>query len=164
MRHGVSGRKFGLPSDQRKALLKSLTRALIKNDKITTTETRAKDVKPIVEKLITMAKRNDIHARRMVRRYIDSNIPEFGVNAETGRLALNPEYVVPRLFTVIAPRYKDRPGGYCRITKIGARRGDAAPMVVLELVEGDIVETKSAMETAAEPAVAKGRRLFGRRK
>ncbi len=162
MRHRMSGRKFGLPSDQRKALLKGLVRALFVNDKIVTTETRAKDIRPIAEKLITMAKRDDIHARRMVRRYIDSNIAEFGVNAETGKIARNPHYVVPRLFTVIAPRYKDRPGGYCRITKLGARRGDGAPMVVLELVEGGVVETKPIEQET--PTTTKRRGLFARRK
>jgi large subunit ribosomal protein L17 len=162
MRHGMSGRKFGLPSDQRRALLKSLVRALLLNDKIMTTETRAKDVKPIAEKLITLAKRNDIHARRLVRRYIDSNVPEFGVNTETRKVARNPHYVVPRLFSEIAPRYTSRPGGYCRITRIGTRRGDAAPMVVLELVEGGDVEAAPAQEAA--PVVAKRKGLFGRRK
>ncbi len=158
----MSGRKFGLPSDQRRALLKSLVRALLLNDKITTTETRAKDVKPIAEKLITLAKRNDIHARRLVRRYVDSNIPEFGVNTETRKVARNPHYVVPRLFGEIAPRYTSRHGGYCRITKIGMRRGDAAPMVVLELVEGGEVQAAPTQEAA--PVVAKRRGLFGRRK
>src|SRR2546421_10558812 len=102
MRHRVSGRKFGLPSDQRRALLKGLVRALFINDKIVTTETRAKDVKPIAEKLITTAKANDIAARRLVRTYLDSNIAEFGVNADNGKIARNPEYVVPRLFEEIA--------------------------------------------------------------
>ncbi len=142
MRHRVGGRKFGLPSDQRKALLRGLVRNLLLNDKITTTETRAKDVKPIVEKLITTAKRNDIHARRMVRQYVDSNLSAFAVNSDTGKLMANPNYVVPRLFDTIAPRYKTRPGGYTRITKIGFRRGDAAPMVLLELLDGDVAEGK----------------------
>src|SRR2546423_7430156 len=163
MRHRVGGRKFGLPSDQRRALLKGLVRSLFENDKIVTTETRAKDIKPIAEKLITTAKRNDIHSRRLVRQYIDSNVAEFGVNAENGKLARNPNYVVPRLFEVIAPRYKNRPGGYTRITKIGARRGDGAPMVLLELVEGEDVAAPAA---AAETTVVAPRRrgLFGRKK
>jgi large subunit ribosomal protein L17 len=159
----MSGRKFGLPSDQREALLKGLVRALFLNDRIVTTETRAKDVRPIAEKLITMARRNDIHSRRMVRRYIDSNIAEFGVNAETGKVARNPHYVVPRLFSEIAPRYKDRPGGYCRITKLGARRGDGAPMVVLELVESGAI-TGDQAAAAAKPEETKRRGLFARRK
>ncbi len=161
MRHRVGGRKFGLPSDQRRALLKGLVRSLFENDKIVTTETRAKDVKPIAEKLITTAKRNDIHSRRMVRRYVDANVSEFGVNAVDGKLARNPNYVVPRLFEVIAPRYKNRPGGYTRITKIGARRGDGAPMVLLELVEGEIVAPAKAQ--AAEVLTKKRRGLFGKK-
>src|SRR2546429_4076502 len=160
MRHRVGGRKFGLPSDQRRGLLKGLVRSLFENDKIVTTETRAKDVKPIAEKLITTAKRNDIHSRRLVRQFVDSNVAEFGVNAENGKLARNPNYVVPRLFEVIAPRYRNRPGGYTRITKIGAHRGDGAPMVLLELVEGDTVEVAA---TTAATAVAKRRGLFGRK-
>lgn len=161
MRHRVGGRKLGLPSDQRRALLKSLVRSLIDSGKIVTTETRAKDVKPIVEKLITTAKLDDIHARRLVRQYIDSNVAEFGVNAENGKLAQNPNYVVPKLFKEIAPRFRNRQGGYTRITKLGARRGDGAPMVLLELVEGEEVATR-----AAAPAVVAPRRkgLFGRRK
>ncbi len=163
MRHRVAGRKFGLPSDQRRALLKSLVRALIENDKIVTTETRAKDIRPIVEKLITTAKRNDIHARRLVRQYVDSNVPEFGVNAENGKIARNPNYVVPRLFEQIAPRYRNRPGGYCRITKIGARRGDGAPMVLLELVEGEEVAVQTPT-TEAAVVTPRRRGIFGRRK
>src|SRR5918912_1859331 len=89
MRHRVGGRKFGLPSDQRRALLKGLVRSLLANGKIVTTETRAKDVKPIVEQLITTAKANDIRARRLVRQYVDSNVAEFGVNADNGKLARN---------------------------------------------------------------------------
>ncbi len=162
MRHRVGGRKFGLPSDQRKALLKGLVRSLLINDKIVTTETRAKDVKPIVEKLITTAKANTIHARRIVRQYVDSNVAEFGVNAETRKIARNPEYCVPRLFEVIAPRYKDRPGGYTRITKLGARRGDGAPMVMLELVDYDQLDLTAAETPAA--SVVKKRGLFGRGK
>jgi large subunit ribosomal protein L17 len=161
MRHRIGGRKFGLPSDQRRALLKGLVRALFEHDKIVTTETRAKDIKPIAEKLISTAKRNDIHARRLVREYVDSAVAEFGVNAETGKLARNPNYVVPRLFEVIAPRYKNRPGGYTRITKIGARRGDGAPMVVLELLDAELTPSVSA---AAQVVTPKRGGLFGRKK
>src|SRR2546425_1607249 len=161
MRHRVGGRKFGLPSDQRRALLKGLVRSLFEHDKIVTTETRAKDIKPIAEKLITTAKRNDIHSRRLVRQYVDSNVSAFGTNVETGKLAANPDYVPARLFDVIAPRYKNRPGGYTRITKIGARRGDAAPMVLLELLDAETVPHA----VAAAPVVTPKRvGLFGRKK
>jgi len=159
MRHRVAGRKFGLPSDQRRALLKGLVRSLFAHDKIVTTETRAKDIRPIAEKLITTAKRNDINARRIVRQYIDSRVSAFARD-EKGKITANPDYVPARLFDEIAPRYKNRPGGYCRITKLGARRGDGAPMVLLELVEGDAVPTTTVTEAAA-PAKRKG--LFGKK-
>lgn len=159
MRHRIGGRQFGLPSDQRRALLKGLVRSLFAYDKIITTETRAKDIKPIAEKLITTAKRGDIHAKRLVRKYIDSSVSAFEKD-EKGKLGPNENYVPARLFDVIAKRYANRQGGYTRITKLGARRGDGAPMVLLELVEGDFVET---VETAAAPAPAKRRGLLGRK-
>jgi large subunit ribosomal protein L17 len=161
MRHRVAGRKFGLPSDQRRALLKGLVRSLFAYDKIITTETRAKDVKPIAEKLITTAKKNDINARRQVRRYVDANVSAFAINSENGKLTANPDYVPARLFNVIAPRYKNRPGGYTRIVKIGARRGDGAPMVLLELVEGEDI-TPIAAENA--PVVKTQRGLFKKKR
>ncbi|MBI2842786.1 MAG: 50S ribosomal protein L17 [Armatimonadetes bacterium] len=115
MRHRVAGRKFDLPTDQRLALLRGLVRALLEHEKIETTEPRAKDVSSIAEKVITTAKEDTLHARREARK------------------VLNDEYLVKKLFDQIAPRFADRPGGYTRITKIGFRRGDAAPMVQLEL-------------------------------
>lgn len=116
MRHRVSGRKFGLPSDQRRALLKGLVRALLIHGTIETTETRAKDLRSVVEKVVTTAKTNDLHSRRMARK------------------VLNDEDLIKVLFETIAPRYANRPGGYTRMTKIGFRRGDAAPMVKMELI------------------------------
>ena len=116
MRHRVSGRKLGLPSDQRRALLKGLLRALIKHGEIQTTETRAKEVRSITEKVITIAQTNDLYSRRQARRW------------------LNDEDMVKVLFDSVAPKYAERPGGYTRMTKIGFRRGDAAPMVKLEMV------------------------------
>jgi large subunit ribosomal protein L17 len=117
MRHRVAKRKFGLPSDQRRALLKGLVRSLVKYGNIETTETRAKDVRSVVEKVITTAKSNDLHSRRLARR------------------VLNDESMVKVLFDDVAPKYATRPGGYTRMTKIGFRRGDAAPMVKLELIQ-----------------------------
>jgi large subunit ribosomal protein L17 len=172
MRHRKAYRKFGLPSDQRKALLKSVTRSLILHDRIVTTETRAKEVRPIVEKLVTMARKGGVdapvaarlHTRRMVRRYIDSNMDEF-VKVPGGakggkKIARNPHYCIPRLFEVIAPRYMGRPGGYTRLTKVGFRRGDAAPLVLLEFVEG--IEPVQAPEPEAKPERGKG--ILSRRK
>ena len=171
MRHRKAYRKFGLPSDQRRALLRGLTRSMLLNDQILTTETRAKEIRPIVEKLITMARKGGadapvpvrLHTRRMVRRYVDSNIDEFvrtQKGGKPGKIARNPYYVVPRLFEVIAPRFMDRNGGYTRITKVGFRRGDGAPMVLLEFVEGDapVVEAETP---EVVPTVAGRRGLFG---
>ncbi|MDH7481876.1 MAG: 50S ribosomal protein L17 [Armatimonadota bacterium] len=115
MRHRVAWRKFGLPSDQRMALLKSLLRALIERGEIQTTEARAKDLRSIAEKVITIAKTDSLHARRQARRW------------------LNDENLVKVLFDNIAPKVAEKPGGYTRITKLGFRRGDAAPMVKIEL-------------------------------
>jgi len=151
MRHRKALRKFGLPSDQRKALLKSLVRNLLLNERIVTTEVRAKEVRPIVEKLVTLARKGGadasvedrLHYRRLVRQYIDSNIDEFvkvpGEKEKTHKVARNPFYVIPILFEQIAPRYANRPGGYTRIVKLGMRRGDAAPMALLQFVEGEDV-------------------------
>jgi large subunit ribosomal protein L17 len=116
MRHRVAGRKFSLPSDQRRALLKGLLRSLIMHGTIQTTETRAKDLRSVAEKVITTARTNDLHSRRQARRW------------------LNDEDLVKELFDNVAPKYANRPGGYTRMTKIGFRRGDAAPMVKLELI------------------------------
>ncbi|HVK05153.1 MAG TPA: 50S ribosomal protein L17 [Armatimonadaceae bacterium] len=123
MRHRVAGRQFGLPSDQRRALIKSLLRSLIINKRIQTTEARAKDLRPIIEKLITRARNEDtVHSRRIVRTYI-------------GGKSAQDEDLVKELFTNIAPFYKERPGGYTRMAKVGLRRGDGAPLVILELVQ-----------------------------
>lgn len=177
MRHRKAYRKLGLPSDQRRALLKSLTRSLLLNDRIVTTETRAKEVRPIVEKLVTIARKGGVdapvamrlHTRRLVRRWVDSNIDEFVRDQSNkgprggAKIARNPYYVVPRLFEEIAPRYMDRNGGYTQITKIGFRRGDAAPMVLLEFVEGNEVPIPEPDATPVTATVTSdGRRgLFG---
>jgi large subunit ribosomal protein L17 len=116
MNHRIGGRKFGVPSDQRRALLKSLVRSLLTYQSIKTTETRAKDVRSIAEKLITTAKVDTLHARRLVRRFIQD------------------ETLIHHIFTEIAPEFKTTPGGYTRIVRIGTRRGDAAPIVQLSLV------------------------------
>ncbi len=116
MNHRIGGRRFGLPSDQRRSLLKGLVRSLFVYQTIRTTETRAKDVRKIAEKIITAARVDTLHARRQARRY------------------LNDETLVRHLFTQIAPEFRTSPGGYTRIIKIGQRRGDAATLVQLSLV------------------------------
>ena len=120
MRHRVQGRKLGLPSDQRMALLKNQVRQLFEHGHIFTTETRAKEVRRMAERVITRSKEDTLHARRMVRKVVAPNV-------------VGGEDYVKRVFDDIAPRFRDRPGGYTRIIHVGHRRGDAAPMVKLEL-------------------------------
>jgi len=117
-------RKLGRLSDQRKAMLRDLATDLIINEKITTTEARAKELRRTVEKLITLGKRGDLHARRQAVAVLRQK----EANAETGQDA------VQKLFADIAPRYTERNGGYTRIIKTAPRRGDAARMAVIELV------------------------------
>jgi large subunit ribosomal protein L17 len=117
MRHASSGKKLGRDSAHRKALYSNLSGALIEHGRIRTTEAKAKAVKPIAEKMITLGRRGDISARRQAVAYLRS------------------KDVVHKLFAEVAPRFADRPGGYTRIVKLGPRQGDAAEMVYLELVD-----------------------------
>ena len=130
----------GSPSHER-LMLANLAGALFEHGRITTTVTKAKRLRPVAERLITFAKRGDIHARRQVSKTL----------RDTG--------VVHHLFAEIGPRYADRPGGYTRITKIGPRKGDNADMAVIELVEGRTV----AQEAVGEAERARGSRFRGRR-
>ncbi|HWD40225.1 MAG TPA: 50S ribosomal protein L17 [Fimbriimonas sp.] len=149
MRHKVDHRKLGLPTDQRMHLLTNLQRQFIRHGYVRTTLGRAKETQRLVEKLITLTKaENDLEARRRARRVLvghssSSKKPEKALIGKTegekvqilaNRSLINGEDLVKHLFDVIGPRYKNRPGGYTRITKIGPRRGDAAPSAVLELV------------------------------
>lgn len=118
-------RKLGRKSGPRKALLRDLVTDLFIYERIQTTEAKAKDVRSIAEKMITLAKRGDLHARRQVAAFVRKEVAD----QETGKDA------VQKLFEDIAPRYEERQGGYTRILKLGPRRGDGAPMVYLELVE-----------------------------
>ncbi|MGG5809764.1 50S ribosomal protein L17 [Falsiroseomonas sp. CW058] len=120
MRHGVSGRKLGVTSSHRLAMLRSMATSLIKHEQITTTLPKAKELRPYVERIITLGKRGDLHARRQAYAQIRD------------------ERVVDKLFTTIAERYKTRNGGYTRVLKAGIRYGDAATMGVIELVERDV--------------------------
>ncbi len=131
MRHGCAGRQFGRDSGHRKALLRMLVTSLLKNEKIETTAARAKEIRPLAEKMITLGKRGDLHARRQALSFI------------------NDEAVVQGLFTRIAPRFAARNGGYTRIIPTRNRAGDAAPMAVIELVErekAEKAESKGAKE------------------
>lgn len=126
----MSYRKLGRTSSQRKALLRDLSTDLIINERIQTTETRAKELRSVVEKMITLGKRGDLHARRQAAEFIRREVAI--ITDEEG----NEEevYALQKLFDDIAPRYAERQGGYTRIMKVGPRRGDAAPMVIIELV------------------------------
>jgi len=120
MRHGMHGRKLNRDSSARKALFVSLANALLKHEQIKTTLPKAKDLRPVVERIITLGKRGDLHARRQAFAF------------------LRDDKVVAKLFAVIGPRYKERNGGYTRVLKAGFRYGDCAPMAVIELVDRDV--------------------------
>ena len=119
MRHGNSGRKLNRTASHRKAMFANMSAALIKHEQIVTTLPKAKDLRPIVEKLITLGKRGDLHARRQAIAQI----------RDEGQVA--------KLFAVLGPRYAERQGGYIRILKAGFRYGDNAPMAVIEFVDRD---------------------------
>lgn len=120
MRHGISGRKLGVTSSHRLAMFRNMAVALIKHEQITTTLPKAKELRPVVEKLVTLGKRGDLHARRQAY------------------AMLRDEAIVAKLFSVIADRYKARQGGYLRVLKAGVRYGDAADMAVIEFIERDV--------------------------
>lgn len=117
MKHGVKGRKFGRYSKHRKSMFANLAKSLIKHEQIITTLPKAKDLRPIIEKMVTCAKAGDLAARRRI----------------IAKLGNQPE--VEMLFNNIAERFKDRPGGYTRILKYGHRQGDCAPMAVIQFVD-----------------------------
>lgn len=123
-------RKLGRTSSQRKAMLRDLTTDLIIHERIQTTETRAKELRKVVEKMITLGKRGDLHARRQAAEYIRRETVV--VENEEGEEAT--VYALQKLFDTVGPRYADRQGGYTRIMKMGPRRGDGAPVVIIELV------------------------------
>jgi large subunit ribosomal protein L17 len=142
MRHRHSGRKLNRTSQHRRALFSNLANALFKHEQIQTTLPKAKDLRPYAERLITLAKKGGLHSRRLVM------------------AKLRDRTTVSKLFSVIAERYVNRPGGYTRVIKSGYRYGDSAPMAVIELIErdkdakgldsGPIIEKKSEPEETLE--------------
>ena len=133
MRHGNAHRKFNRTAEHRRAMFANMAVALIQHEQIVTTLPKAKDLRPVVEKLITLGKRGDLHARRQaIAQMRDIEI-------------------VKKLFEVIGPRYKDRNGGYTRVLKAGFRHGDNAPVAVIELVDRD-VEAKGKEDIARHEA------------
>ena len=136
MRHRVAKGTLGLPTDQRKALLRNQLASLFMHEKISTTEARARQLKRLAEKMITMARTDSVQARREVAKYLPTPPSSPAVLRKIRKNKPVPErQVVQKLFKEIAPRYSDRPGGYTRMVKIGMRRGDAAPMAAVMLVE-----------------------------
>ncbi|WP_319528938.1 50S ribosomal protein L17 [uncultured Cohaesibacter sp.] len=120
MRHGKSGRKLNRTASHRKAMFANMAAALIKHEQIITTLPKAKELRPIADKLITLAKRGDLHARRQAISQIRD------------------KDMVAKLFETLGPRYEERKGGYTRVLKAGFRYGDNAPMAVIELVDRDV--------------------------
>jgi len=138
MRHRVAGRHFGRPTDHRLSMYRNLVTDLLRHERITTTEAKAKEIRPMAEKMITLGKRGDVHARRQALAFMYDT------------------KVVKKVFDEIAPRMASRPGGYTRITAIEARKGDGARVATIELV--DLVQAPATPRpqrvTAAPTAVA----------
>ncbi len=120
MRHRRKGRRLGRSSSHRMALLRNLAISLFKHERIRTTEEKCRELRRFAEKIITKAKKNDLHSRRLVARDIHD------------------AQVLTKLFDVLAPRYAERPGGYTRMVKMGPRQGDCAAMSIIELVDNEI--------------------------
>ena len=133
MRHGNSNRKLGRTTSHRLAMFKNMAASLIKHEQITTTLPKAKELRPVAEKLITLGKRGDLHARRQAYAQLRDDV------------------IVTKLFGAIAERYKGRSGGYCRVLRAGMRHGDAADMAVIELVERDV--SAKGQDSGPKPVV-----------
>lgn len=124
MRHNKAGRRLGRKTSHRVAMFRNMVTSLLEHGKITTTDAKAKEIRVVAERMITLGKRGDLHAMRMAASFIRE------------------KSVVAKLFSTIAPRYKERLGGYTRIIKLGIRQGDAAPVSLIELVEEEIKPSK----------------------
>ncbi|ABK98338.1 LSU ribosomal protein L17P [Pelobacter propionicus DSM 2379] len=125
MRHLKSGRRLGRKTSHREAMFRNMVTSLFAHEKITTTDAKAKEIRSVAEKMITLGKRGDLHSTRIAAAFIRE------------------KSVVTKLFSTIAPRYKERAGGYTRIIKVGSRNGDAAPMSIIELVEEEFTPKAS---------------------
>ena len=133
MRHNSAGRRLGRTTSHRIAMFRNMVTSFLEHEKITTTDAKAKELRSIAERMITLGKKGDLHATRQAAAYIRD------------------KKIVTKLFTTIAPRYADRPGGYTRIIKLGIRPGDTAPVSVIELVEAEMKPKK----VSAKPVPAK---------
>jgi len=137
MRHNNAGRRLGRKTSHREAMFRNMVTSLLNHEKITTTDAKAKEIRCVAEKMITLGKRGDLHAMRLAASYIRE------------------KSVVTKLFSTIAPRYKDRSGGYTRIIKLGIRQGDTAPISLIELVEEEMQSTKAKQKSAKAAAAPK---------
>lgn len=137
MRHNKAGRRLGRTTSHREAMFRNMVTSLLNHEKITTTDAKAKEIRSVAEKMITLGKRGDLHAMRLAAAYIRE------------------KSVVTKLFSTIAPRYKERSGGYTRIIKLGIRQGDTAPISLIELVEEDMPPKKVKQKTVKTPVAAK---------
>jgi len=144
MRHGNAGRRLGRKTSHRVAMFRNMVTSLLEHGKITTTDAKAKEIRVVAERMITLGKRGDLHSMRLAASVIRE------------------KSVVTKLFSTIAPCYKERLGGYTRIIKLGIRQGDAAPLSLIELVEAEMkpskvkstpVKPKPFVPVPAEPAV-----------
>jgi len=131
MRHNKTGRRLGRKPDHRQHMMKNMVASFFENERITTTVTRAKELRKLADKMITLGKRGDLHARRQALQIVPD------------------QKLVAKLFEMIAPRFSERPGGYTRIIRLENRQGDNAPMAIIELVEEGFVAKVSAAEPAA---------------
>jgi large subunit ribosomal protein L17 len=134
MRHLVKGRKLRRPTEHRLALLRNLVTSFLEKERIKTTLAKAKETRPLAEKMITLAKRNTLHARRRALAF------------------LRKEEVVTKLFDQLGPRFAERPGGYARLVKLGPRRGDGAPMAMLELIGSEFKKKEKKKKEKKKPA------------
>jgi len=143
MRHGKAGRRLGRKTSHREAMFRNMVTSLLDHGKITTTDAKAKEIRVVAERMITLGKRGDLHSMRLAASVIRE------------------KSVVSKLFSTIAPCYKERLGGYTRIIKLGIRQGDAAPLSLIELVEAEMKPSKvkatpvkpKQVVAAAAPAV-----------
>lgn len=138
MRHKKAGRRLGRTTSHREAMFRNMVTSLLNHEKITTTDAKAKEIRSVAEKMITLGKRGDLHSMRLAAAYIRE------------------KSVVTKLFTTIAPRYKDRLGGYTRIIKLGIRQGDAAPVSLIELVEEEM-KPKTTKQKPAKTVATKAK-------
>jgi len=136
MRHQLQGRKLGRTSAHRDALLRNLVTSLVEKERILTTVAKAKEARPLAEKMITLAKRNTLHARRQALAFVTK------------------ESVVRKLFDKLGPRFSERPGGYTRIIKTGPRAGDGADMAVLEMIGTEFKPKEKKKKDVKEKAKA----------